>query len=605
MFSLILALPLINSLFLLMFGRKMGTTGSNILVCTTMLLTTLLSVFCFYDLVVSDSAVVIPYLTWVSFVLFNSNLSFYIDTLSGGMILVVNLISFLVHVYSTSYMRGDPHTVRFMSYLSLFTFFMLILVSSQNYLQLFIGWEGVGLCSYLLINFWYMRIQANKAAIKAMLVNRVGDASLIAGIVIMWLHYGSVNFLLVLPSTGDVVTFIIPLLLLIAAVGKSAQIGLHMWLPDAMEGPTPVSALIHAATMVTAGVYLIIRSSSIFEQSPTVLIITVIVGSITALFAATVGLAQNDIKKIIAYSTCSQLGFMVLSCGISYYSLALFHLVNHAFFKALLFLSAGSVIHSLLDEQDSRKMGGIIISQPLSYLFILVGSLALAGFPFLSGYYSKDLLLELSTKEYFVILGCWLGLSATLLTAFYSFKLISRTFLLFQNSPRVHWTKSHEGDWYLLGPLVILSLGSVFSGFYLKDSILGIMAHPVISSSLKLAPLILSLIGGTLGILLYIITKLSWERFFSLKGKFVYQFLVSAWDFDKVISYYLVLPIMKFGHKVTFKNFDTGLLEKLGPLGISNQIVYYSNVLSKIQSGYIFNYSVLIILFFSLFIVFS
>ena len=352
---------------MLLWGRKLGIKGSNLFVCLGMLIAVIISLLSLYDLTVSDTVVVVDYWAWISFVLFNINLSFHIDVTSAIMIFVVNLVSFLVHVYSVSYMRGDPHTIRFMGHLSMFTFFMLILVSSQNYLQLFIGWEGVGLCSYLLINFWYSRIQANKAAIKAMLVNRVGDAFLIAGIILIWINYGTINFLSVFPLNGVSSTFIIPLLLLMGAVGKSAQIGLHTWLPDAMEGPTPVSALIHAATMVTAGVYLIIRSSAIFEGSSLILLITAILGSITALFAASVGLAQNDIKKIIAYSTCSQLGFMVMSCGISYYSLALFHLVNHAFFKALLFLAAGSIIHGLLDEQDTRKMGGSIISQPLSY----------------------------------------------------------------------------------------------------------------------------------------------------------------------------------------------------------------------------------------------
>lgn len=357
------------------------------------------------------------------------------------------------------------------------------------------------------MNFWYSRIQANKAAIKAMLVNRVGDACLIAGIIIIWFNFGSVNFIAALPLGGEVATFIMPFLLLLGAVGKSAQIGLHTWLPDAMEGPTPVSALIHAATMVTAGVYLIIRSSAFFEASSLALIITTVIGSTTALFAATVGLAQNDIKKIIAYSTCSQLGFMVLSCGLSYYSLALFHLVNHAFFKALLFLSAGSIIHGLLDEQDLRKMGGALLTQPLSYVLMLIGSIALAGFPFLSGYYSKDLLLELSSQEYFIIFGCWMGLSATMLTALYSFKLLFRAFMSYRNSPRSVSSQNNESDWLLLGPLVILALGSLFSGFILNTPILGSVIHPILGLSLKLSPLILSLLGGFLGLLLYFITR--------------------------------------------------------------------------------------------------
>ena len=590
---------------MLLWGRKLGIKGSNLFVCLGMLIAVIISLLSLYDLTVSDTVVVVDYWAWISFVLFNINLSFHIDVTSAIMIFVVNLVSFLVHVYSVSYMRGDPHTIRFMGYLSMFTFFMLILVSSQNYLQLFIGWEGVGLCSYLLINFWYSRIQANKAAIKAMLVNRVGDAFLIAGIILIWINYGTINFLSVFPLNGVSSTFIIPLLLLMGAVGKSAQIGLHTWLPDAMEGPTPVSALIHAATMVTAGVYLIIRSSAIFEGSSLILLITAILGSITALFAASVGLAQNDIKKIIAYSTCSQLGFMVMSCGISYYSLALFHLVNHAFFKALLFLAAGSIIHGLLDEQDTRKMGGSIISQPLSYVFILVGSMALAGFPFLSGYYSKDLLLELTTQQYFVIYVCWIGLFATLLTAFYSFKLIARTFLLYHNFSRNSWQVSHEGDWYLLGPLVVLSMGSLFSGIILSDTILGFTIHPVISILIKMMPLILSLIGGFIGILLYILTKRFWSLFIGAKLIYIYQFLSSAWDFDKVFYKFVINPTLTFGYTISFKSFDTGIFEKLGPIGLSNNVIKATKKVTQIQTGYLFNYAILIILFSSLFILFS
>nr|WOE91054.1 NADH dehydrogenase subunit 5 [Acromitus sp. 2 MKL-2023] len=605
MFTLILLFPLLNSLILLLLGRNIGIKGSNIFSCINMILTTAISIVFYYEIVITNSSINIIYWNWINYALFNTNLSFFIDGASGTMILVVNIVSSIVHIYSTSYMKGDPHTIRFMGYLSLFTFFMLILVSSQNYLQLFIGWEGVGLCSYLLINFWYTRIQANKAAIKAMLVNRLGDAALIAAIILIWINYGSINFLSVFPANIESGKFIIPLLLLLGAVGKSAQLGLHTWLPDAMEGPTPVSALIHAATMVTAGVYLIIRSSSLFEESYLVLILTTIIGSLTALFAATVGLAQNDIKKIIAYSTCSQLGFMVLSCGLSYYSLALFHLVNHAFFKAILFLGAGSIIHGLLDEQDTRKMGAIIRTQPLSYLFILIGSLALAGFPFLSGYYSKDLLLELSFQQYYIIYACWLGLTTTLLTAFYSFKLIVRTFLLYQNSPYRHWHSSHERDWYLLLPLGCLALGSLFSGFLLSNPILGFIIHPIVSLQSKMTPLILSVLGALLGLLLFVITKHSWDLFFRIKFHILYQFFSSAWDFDKAIHKFVVKPILMFGYRVSFKNFDTGILEKLGPMGISSYVINLSKNLSHIQKGYLFNYAILIILSVSLFILFS
>lgn len=605
MFTSIVLLPLISSITLLLNGRKLGGKGSNIVSCTCMLICLCVSLLLYHNVVLLETGISINYWSWVSYNLFNTNLSFFVDSLSASMILAVNTVSFLVHVYSVSYMKGDPHTSRFMGYLSLFTFFMLILVSSQNYLQLFIGWEGVGLCSYLLINFWYSRIQANKAAIKAMLVNRLGDAALIAAVIIMWVNYGSINFLSVLPISQFKFDWVIPILLLVGAIGKSAQIGLHTWLPDAMEGPTPVSALIHAATMVTAGVYLIIRSSPLFELSSLALIVTALVGSITALFAATIGLAQNDIKKIIAYSTCSQLGFMVLSCGISYYSVALFHLVNHAFFKALLFLGAGSIIHSMLDEQDIRKMGGINITQPISYVFIVIGSLSLAGFPFMAGYYSKDLLLELSSQKYFVIFGFWLGIFATLLTALYSFKLILRSFLQFQNSPKIYWKAAHESDWVLLAPLLVLAMGSITSGFLLFNPTLNNMVHPIIPVSIKLLPLLVTIAGGTTGLLLFWITKRLWNIFLGSSSKKLYQFLVSAWDFDKIISNIIVVPIFKFGYKVTFKLFDTGIIETFGPRGASIKIVKFSSFISSIQSGLLFNYAIIIILFCSLFILFG
>lgn len=600
MYLLIIILPFISSLFVLVSGRNIGVKGANYFSVTCMAFASVISCLLYYEVSFLKSALIFPIFNWISLSTFEESINFYVDSISGGMILIVNIISFLVHLYSTGYMKGDPHSPRFMGYLSLFTFFMLVLVSSQNYLQLFIGWEGVGLCSYLLINYWFGRLQANKAAIKAMLVNRIGDAALIASIVLIWFNYGTINFYSIFPINTSLSDNIIPLLLLIGAIGKSAQIGLHTWLPDAMEGPTPVSALIHAATMVTAGVYLIIRSSSIFEMSSVALIATGLVGAITALFAATVGLAQNDIKKIIAYSTCSQLGFMVLACGISYYSVGLFHLINHAFFKALLFLGAGSVIHALTDEQDIRKMGSSIISLPLSYVFILIGSLALAGTPFLTGYYSKDLLLELTTKEYYLILICWLGLTATFLTAFYSFKLITRTFLLYQNYYKNIWVSTHEGELNIVIPLIVLSLGSIFFGFFSKGIILEPLIHPYITTNIKLMPLLLSILGTTLGLSIFLVSKKTWNLFFkNLPVKF-YDFLVTAWGFDKIVEAFIVSPLWAFGYSTTVKLFDAGIIETIGPFGLSKRIVMISQNVSKLQSGYLFNYAIVIILFISL-----
>jgi NADH-ubiquinone oxidoreductase chain 5 len=346
------------------------------------------------------------------------------DSLTVVMLVVVTFISSLVHLYSTEYMINDPHLSRFMFYLSLFTFFMLILVSADNYVQMFVGWEGIGLCSYLLINFWFTRIQANKAAVKAMLMNRIGDFGLALGLLLIFTNFQSfdycVVFGLVLKHENFLVNFlgfevallnVLAVLLFVGAVGKSAQLFLHTWLPDAMEGPTPVSALIHAATLVTAGVFLIVRSSLIFEFAPFALLIVTVFGAMTCFFAATTGLLQNDLKKVIAYSTCSQLGYMVFACGVSSYSVSVFHLANHAFFKALLFLGAGCVIHAVSDEQDMRKMGGLRKIIPFTYVMMLIGSFSLSGFPFLTGFYSKDVILEVSFAGYtlFSHFSYWLG----------------------------------------------------------------------------------------------------------------------------------------------------------------------------------------------------
>jgi len=401
------------------------------------------------------------------------------------MLLIVVTISFLVHIYSISYMKNDPYIIRFFIYLTLFTLFMIILVTSGNLLILFLGWEGVGLCSYLLIGFWYTRKEANKSAIKAMVINRFGDFGVIIAIIYLIDLFSSLDFLLLYPLCEGLVSnldsntyfslYIICVGMLVGAIGKSAQIGLHTWLPDAMEGPTPVSALIHAATMVTAGVFLILRCSILFNLVPEVLFYIVLVGSMTALMAATIGIAQNDIKKIIAYSTCSQLGYMIFSCGISNYTVSLFHLINHAFFKALLFLGAGVVIHALLEEQDIRKMGGLANYLPFTYSLFLISSFSLIGFPFLSGYYSKDLLIELSYlsftfEGYFAFL---IGSIVAGITAFYSFKLIYFVFLGGINTSFFKLKHLHAFDPYNLSALVFLIFGSIFSGFLLKDLFLG------------------------------------------------------------------------------------------------------------------------------------
>jgi len=401
------------------------------------------------------------------------------------MLIVVTFVSSLVHLYSIPYMSEDPHSPRFMCYLSIFTFFMLMLVTGDNFLQLFLGWEGVGLASYLLINFWFTRLQANKAAIKAMLVNRAGDFALALGIIGSFTLFQTVDFsttfvcasvfsepnhYFLFCNTGFHAITVICILLFIGAIGKSAQIGLHTWLPDAMEGPTPVSALIHAATMVTAGVFMIARCSPLFEYSPNALIVITFVGAMTSFFAATNGILQNDLKRVIAYSTCSQLGYMIFACGISNYSVSVFHLMNHAFFKALLFLSAGSVIHAMSDEQDMRKMGGLVSLLPFTYAMMLIGSLSLIGFPFLTGFHSKDVILELAYAKYTISgnFAFWLGSVSVFFTSYYSFRLLFLTFLTPINSFKRDILRCHDAPISMAIPLIPLALGSIFVGYLAK-----------------------------------------------------------------------------------------------------------------------------------------
>ncbi len=474
--------PFITFLLIITCGRFFGRKGVIILALTGISTTLILSIMLFFKIALTKTVINIKLFQWITLSYCNISFGFMFDSLTCTMLIVVSLVSTLVHLYSIDYMSHDPHIARFMSYLSLFSFFMLILISADNFIQLFLGWEGVGLASYLLINFWYTRLEASKAAIKAIIMNRIGDFGLCLGIIAIFFLCNSLDFLTVFSLVNyfrdstytllniNYITFI-SILLFIGAVGKSAQIGLHTWLPDAMEGPTPVSALIHAATMVTAGVFLIIRCSPIIEYSETALTIITIIGGITAFFASTIGVFQNDLKKVIAYSTCSQLGYMVFACGLSNYHVAMFHLVTHAFFKALLFLSAGSVIHGTLDEQDMRKMGGLIKLLPFTYICMVIGSLALAGFPFLSGYYSKELILEIalgsqSIKGMFVYcLGC----TAAFFTAFYSTRLIALVFLVKPNGNNIVYKNSHDAPIFITISLTILVIFSIFTGYLTKD----------------------------------------------------------------------------------------------------------------------------------------
>jgi len=471
------------------FGRFIGRKGSALFTTIIMFVNVILTAILFYKVGFNQTLIFIKAGTWIYSDLLQVDWGFYVDNLTLIMLLVVNTISALVHLYSVDYMSHDPHLPRFMSYLSLFTFFMLMLVTGDNLVILFFGWEGVGLCSYLLISFWYTRLQANKAAIKALVVNRIADFALTIGLVATFFVFKSLDVHLIfslapfyLNSTLNFCGFELPILtvicslLFIGAMGKSAQIGLHTWLPDAMEGPTPVSALIHAATMVTAGVFLIIKCSPLFEYVPTVLSFVTFIGAATAFFSATVGLVQNDIKKVIAYSTCSQLGYMIFACGLSAYHVSLFHLANHAFFKALLFLSAGAIIHSVSNEQDMRRFGALGSLLPFTLIMFLIGSLSLMGFPFLTGFYSKDLILELALTKY-TIDGSFaysLGLITAFFTSYYSFRILYMTFIYKINSFRKRIDHIHELPWKMAFSLSVLSLGSIFLGYLAKDLFVGL-----------------------------------------------------------------------------------------------------------------------------------
>lgn len=614
MYILILFLPLLSAFISGLFGRKVGVRGAGIFTSSCIILTILISCFIFYEATLNFSTTYLKLWRWFDSDLLITSFGLQFDSLTAIMLVVITSVSALVHIYSIGYMAGDPHIPRFMSYLSLFTFLMIVLVTSDNYIQLFIGWEGVGLCSYLLINFWFTRIKANKAAIKAMLVNRVGDIGLVLAMIMIIREFGTLEFSIIngmlISPINNINLTIVCLLLFLGAVGKSAQLGLHTWLPDAMEGPTPVSALIHAATMVTAGVFLIIRSAPLFEKTPLVLIFITTIGALTAFFAATSGLVQNDLKKVIAYSTCSQLGYMVMICGISNYSISLFHLMNHAFFKALLFLSAGSVIHAAGDEQDLRKVGGLLKSIPFTYVMILIGSLSLMGFPYLTGFYSKDLILELVFDKYYVTFAYWLGSLSALLTAFYSIRLIYLTFLTNPNSKKEILIYTHESSLNILFPLFFLALGSIFIGYLTKEITLSNIIHPIIPNHIKILPTILSLSGGSCALLLY--NRLwGYHILLGAQGKtlynkniyhLIYTFLNSAWQFNYIINHFIIANVWKFGHLISYKVVDRGLLEIMGPRGVSFVIVSITQKISNLQSGVIVNYALIIIIFTTLFI---
>ncbi len=553
----------------------------------------------------------------------------YLDSLTALMFVIVTLVSCVVHIYSIGYMHHDKSLARFMSYLSLFTFFMLVLVSSDNFLQLFFGWEGVGVASYLLIGFWFKKHSANNASIKAFITNRIGDLALILGIALIYLTFQTINFQevfsLICHKAGDNFTLFgknisnidaICLLLFIGAMGKSAQIGLHVWLADAMEGPTPVSALIHAATMVTAGVFLLVRCSSLFEASPLALNVVTFVGAATALFAATIAITQTDIKKIIAYSTCSQLGYMFFACGLSAYSSAIFHLATHAFFKALLFLSAGSVIHALHHKQDITKMGGLAKKLPITCAMMWLGSLALAGIPPLAGYYSKDAILEFAFVSHnpFGKFAFYMGIASAFLTAFYSWRLL---YLVFHAKTRLDnhtFEHAHESPKIMLIPLFILAIGSIFSGYFgykylnLASATQNFLLEAIMSSFnkfslynemhhlsifIKILPLAVGVVAIFLAWLLYIFAT-NLPQKIAKKFNFFYKISFNKWYFDEIYQAVLIKPLFylaKFFAKIIDIIIIDGIIKALAKI-----CSFASMGCSKIQNGIISNYATIFIL---------
>jgi proton-translocating NADH-quinone oxidoreductase chain L len=625
MYLLIVFLPLIGAICSGLFGRFLGSTGSQIITTSGLALSMLFSWYAFFEVAVCGNFVYIDLFSWIDCGMLQASWGCIFDTLTALMLITVTTVSCMVHLYSAGYMEHDPHIPRFMSYLSLFTFFMLMLVTADNFIQMFFGWEGVGLCSYLLISFWYTRIQANKAALKAMIVNRVGDFSLALGICAIFLTYQSVDYATVFSTTpliaGESFNFlgfevekltVVCLLLFGGAVGKSAQIGLHTWLPDAMEGPTPVSALIHAATMVTAGIFLIARCSPVFEYAPTALVVVTIFGAMTAFFAATTGLVQNDLKRVIAYSTCSQLGYMAFACGLSNYSVGIFHLMNHGFFKALLFLSAGAVIHAVADEQDMRKMGGLAKLIPFTYCMIVIGSLALMGFPFLTGFYSKDIIIEVAYAKYSMSghFAHWFGCMAAFFTAFYSFRLVYLTFISKPMGSRTVIENAHEVPLTMGIPLIVLSFGSIFLGFLLKDMVIGLgtdfwqnavfvlpknnlfVESEFIPTSIKLVPTFLSFGGAALALIFnYYYSKELYSFTTSNIGLTMYSFLNKKWYFDKIYNEYINKKLLLFGYFVSFKGIDKGIVEMFGPYGIATTFSSLGKRFGKIQTGFIYHYA--------------
>jgi len=650
MIHLIVFLPLAGFLIAGLFGKQIGDKASEYVTSGFLVIAAVLSWMNFVPFWLGGAELqIVEVGRWIAVGNFVADWSFRIDTLTAVMLIVVNTVSSLVHIYSIGYMHHDPHRPRFFAYLSLFTFAMLMLVTSNNLIQMFFGWEGVGLASYLLIGFWFKKPSANAAAIKAFVVNRVGDFGFALGIFGVFMLFDSVNLEVIFANAAGLVgteagadspvvldflgyelerdsaITVVCLLLFMGAMGKSAQFLLHTWLPDAMEGPTPVSALIHAATMVTAGVFLVARMSPIFELSMTALTVVTFFGATTAFFAATVGLVQNDIKRVIAYSTCSQLGYMFAALGVGAYGAAIFHLFTHAFFKALLFLGAGSVIHAVSDEQDMRHMGGLRKHIPLTYWMMVIGTVALTGLGIpgtiigTAGFFSKDAIIEslYVGQNAFAGYAFWLTVVAALFTSFYSWRLI---FMTFHGKPRASadvMSHIHESPNVMLVPLYILAAGALLAGLVFHTAFIGshheaghLDPHYLdfwknalflgpdnkileqfhnVPKLVKWSPFIMMALGFAVAWIFYIRspgTPVELAR----QHPGLYQFLLNKWYFDELYDWAFVRPAKWLG-RFLWKEGDGRVIDGLGPDGISARVLDVTRGVVKLQSGYVYHYA--------------
>jgi NADH-ubiquinone oxidoreductase chain 5 len=621
MYLSIIVLPLLGSIVSGFFGRKVGVSGAQLITCSSIVITTILAITTFFEVGFNNIPVSINLFRWIDSEWFNIIWGFQFDSLTVSMLIPVLIISSLVHIYSIGYMNGDPHNQRFFSYLSLFTFMMVILVTANNYLLMFVGWEGVGVCSYLLVSFWFTRIAANQSSMSAFLTNRVGDCCFTIGMFAMLWALGNLDYATVFslaPYINENIITIIGIFMLIGAMAKSSQVGLHIWLPMAMEGPTPVSALIHAATMVTAGVYLLMRSSPLLEYSSTVLLLCLWLGAITTIFSSLIGLFQQDIKKVIAYSTMSQLGMMVIAVGLSSYNVALFHLINHAFYKGLLFLGAGAVIHAVADNQDFRKYGGLIKFLPLTYSVILIASLSLVAFPFMTGFYSKDFILESAYGQYYFssIAVYVVAVIGAVFTTLYSVKVIYLTFLTNPNGSIHYYKHAHESDIFISLPLIILAIFSIFFGFIAKDIYLGlgsnffidnsIFIHPIheimidtefaVLSVFKILPFILTVSFSILAIILSeFLSEVIINFKFSKIGYTIFGFFNQRFLVELYYNRYITDLVLYLGGQTT-KVLDKGSIELLGPYGLEKGLIYLSKNITTLSNGIVTNYALFILI---------